>query len=253
MPKKIVRAEENYKIEKYDFKVYTTVKKGVSQFVFKPFSDDQKREYETEKSVEEIHELDDIKESSISDKNETATNNNDIDLEKLKEVARKEGYEEGYEKGLQDGLKKMENYKKNYEAQREDYLEILKKGVNEAIVNIEELKKMISALDEELPKLIINYVKELIGIERKLNDDLILSVFKKHFDKVKNASKIVIMVNPEDVDILKSEYSDLEIVPDESVLKGGFKVKTNIGEFDFTIDTLIKNFEKTIYEELETS
>ncbi|BAI80018.1 flagellar assembly protein FliH [Deferribacter desulfuricans SSM1] len=258
MPKKIIRAEENYKIESFNFKVFRSVQRGVTQYVFKSFDSDSNLEDDSTISgkndkIEEV--IEDTKKDQIAiDKdNYKPQNSEPIDIEEVKSKAREEGYNEGYEKGLQNGLKKAEEYKKEYEAKKDDYLEVLKNGVREAITKIDEVKKAVLSLDEELPNIVLNYIKEIIGVERKLNDELIVSVFKKHMEKIKNATNVIIYVNPDDLDILKSEFNDFDFVPDENVNKGGFRVKTNIGEFDFTIETLMKNFEKTLYEEIETS
>jgi flagellar assembly protein FliH len=60
-------------------------------------------------------------------------------------------------------------------------------------------------------------------------------------------------VNPADADILREAFPDTEVKADNDITKGGLKIDTNIGEMDYTIETMVENFKKLIYEELESS
>ncbi|MGA1847103.1 FliH/SctL family protein [Deferribacter abyssi] len=253
MGRKIIKAEESYKIENFEFKIFHAGKRGISQFVFKNFDNNEEALSQGEEKSQKTQKPE--KDSLLQKKEKRCEDQQvkSIDIERIKLEARDEGYKDGYEKGLQEGLKRAEEFKKEYEAKKEDYLRILRDGVSKAVSSLEEIKKMVSTLDEDLPQLVLGYVKELVGYERKINDKMILSVFKKHIDKIKNVVDAVIYVNPKDLDIIKAEFPDYNFQPNDEVVPGGFKIKTNIGEFDFTVETILKNFEKTLNEEIETS
>ncbi|KAA0257042.1 hypothetical protein FHQ18_10765 [Deferribacter autotrophicus] len=252
MGRKIIKAEESYKIESFKFQIFHAGKRGVSQFVFKHFDKEEVLGQEKEKP-QKLQKIEEDKSLQKNEKQYEEQQVKSIDVEKIKLEAKEEGFKEGYEKGLQEGLKKAKEFQREYEAKKEDYLNILRDGINKAISNLEEIRKMINALDEDLPQLVLGYVKELIGYERKINDEMILSVFKKHIEKIKSAVDAIIYVNPKDLDVIKAEFPDYNFQPTEEVAPGGFKIKTNIGEFDFTVETILKNFEKTLNEEIEAS
>ncbi|MDY6821179.1 MAG: FliH/SctL family protein [Deferribacterota bacterium] len=171
-------------------------------------------------------------------------------LEAERNKYQKKGYNEGYNNGMMEA---KEKFYKEYEAKKEDYLDILSTSYVDAINEIRKIRDVLYEIDKKLPEIVLNYVKRIVGIERKINDKIVVSVIKSKIDKFKSLGDIRFYVNPDDVEYVKYEFPGYEVFPDKTVNKGGFKVKTKIGDVVFDIDKLIDNLEEMIYEELKVA
>jgi flagellar assembly protein FliH len=176
-----------------------------------------------------------------------------IDEELLKELLKAEydrAFSEGYKKGMQEGA---DNSRKQYDKERSDYIEMLKGTYSDAVSKLSVFSSAVKELDSALPELLTDFLETLIGTERKMNDRLIVSVITKSLTKLHELSRVVFRVNPDDLETVQEEFPDYDSVADDSIGKGGVKIETNIGEMDYTIETMLGNFEKLIYEELEST
>jgi flagellar assembly protein FliH len=86
-----------------------------------------------------------------------------------------------------------------------------------------------------------------------MNGRLIVSVIKKSLSSLHELSRVVFRVNPDDLDTVLKAFPDYEAVSDPAITQGGLKIDTSIGEMDYTIETMLENFKKLIYEELEST
>jgi len=141
------------------------------------------------------------------------------------------GYKEGYDKGLLDA---KEKFLKAYEADKKDYLESLASSFSDAINEIKKIRDILLELDKNLPKIVLNFVRRIVGVERKVNDKVIISVVKSKIEKLKTLEDIKFYVNPADVEYLRYEFPGYNIEADANVTKGSFRVKTRVGEVIFT-------------------
>jgi len=105
-------------------------------------------------------------------------------------------------------------------------------------------------VEDTLPHLILRFVKDIVGAERKINDQLIISIVKKAIQKLRDYEIIEFLVNPNDADIVSAQFPGYNVTVDPSISPGSLKVKTKIGEADFTIESTLEELTKTIYEEL---
>lgn len=158
-----------------------------------------------------------------------------------------EAQQEGYKQGLEDGR----------EAGREELAGIVENVKNAFNQLLTEHEALLEDTKQELAKLTLACVKEIIGEEVKTNPDVILNVAKNAVElaKGKSGSEIIVYVNPEDKEIVEkgkergifiglgADIETLKIKSDPSILRGGCKVTANLGTVDATIETQLKALE----------
>ena len=171
-------------------------------------------------------------------------------LEAERNKYKKLGYKEGYDKAL---VEAKDRFLKEYEAEKNDYLEILASSFSDAIGEIKKIRDILLDLDKNLPKIVLNLVRRIVGLERKINDKIIVSVVKSKIEKLKSLEDIIFYVNPDDIEYLKFEFPGYKIEADGNVIKGSFRVKTRIGEVIFDLDRMMDDLEEIIYEELKVT
>ncbi|MBZ4643747.1 MAG: flagellar assembly protein FliH [Deferribacteres bacterium] len=235
MPKKIIKFSNARNIQSYSFKTFSSTEKGVKSFLFKDFATSEGQK------------------EPAKDDNPKTDSKPLIDEKILKEAEKSafdRGFKEGFDKGKAEGIAQQ---KSKYEADKKDYMSMLSENLKKVVAEISEIRKGIEELDENLPGLIIGFVTEIIGTERRINDKLIESVVKNILSQLKEYSDITFIVSPEDKDIVEGMNLGYDIETDPTVVRGGLKVKTNIGMIDFSIDTLVKEFKERINEEFKGS
>jgi flagellar biosynthesis/type III secretory pathway protein FliH len=171
-------------------------------------------------------------------------------LEAERNKYKKIGYKEGYDKALLDA---KERFLKEYEAEKNDYLDSLAFSFSDAISEIKKIRDILLELDKNLPKIVLNFVRKIIGVERKINDKIIISVVKSKIEKLKTLEDIKFYVNHDDVEYLRYEFPGYDIEPDANVKRGSFRVKTRMGEVVFYLDKMVDDLEELIYEELKAT
>ncbi len=190
------------------------------------------------------------KETSINrEEIETALKEANKKLKEAEEIYKKR-YEEGFKKGYDDGiLKAKQDTEKEVESMRKELLESIKK--------IESSKnEIISELQNSSFLIIKEALKKVVASELKLNDEAILNIVKDAVMKISQAKKLTIKLNPEDYNYIEGKIeeikinpeSEIKIVPDSSITKGGCIVSTEMGEVDATVETKIEEILKVIQE-----
>jgi len=168
------------------------------------------------------------------------------DVAKACQEARKNGFEDGKKQGMQEGKTQAE---KKYEAEKNDYMNGLEKTYNDVLGALEEFKKAVDQLDEALPEILVSMVTDIVGQERKINDNIVASIAKKSLSHLRELEKVVFLVHPDDVESMKASFPDYETKADKNVIKGSLKVSTNIGEMNFSIERMLSEFVERIHEE----
>jgi flagellar assembly protein FliH len=171
------------------------------------------------------------------------------ELEAVRREAYQKGMADGLVRGQADGEQKA---KKAYEAEQADYLAKLQATYNEVIKQTAVFKDAVAQLDAQLPDIVSSIVSDIIGTERKINDQIVVSVAKKSMDALREMEKVIFLVNPDDVDSMTAVFPDFETLPDRTVVKGSLKVQTNVGELDFSIERMLAEFTDKIHEEFST-
>lgn len=176
-----------------------------------------------------------------------------MDEKKLQELLKAEyqrAYNDGYKKGM---LEAAENARKQYNKEKNDYIEMLQGAYKEVISRAGVFSSAVKELDSALPEMLTHFLETLIGAERKVNGRLIVSVIKKSLASLHELSRVVFRVNPDDLDTVRQAFPDYDSVADPAITQGGLRIDTSIGEMDYTIETMLENFKKLIYEELEST
>jgi len=166
------------------------------------------------------------------------------------EAIRQEAYQRGLSDGLAQGRTEGEQTAcKSYEAEKADYLNNLTNTYEQVVQSLAQFKTAVDDIDESLPEIIISMVKDIIGVERSVNDSIVVSVTKKSMEHFRGLEKVVFLVNPEDVDDMREAFPDYDTEGDVNVVKGSLKVSTNIGEMSFCIERMMEEFVDKINEE----
>lgn len=168
------------------------------------------------------------------------------DVNLAAEEARKAGYADGLENGRKQGEKEAE---KKYQAEKTDYMAGLEKAYGDVLEQVKVFQQAVDQLDESLPDIIVSMVKDIVGEERKINDGIVASVAQKSLAHLRELEKVVFLVHPDDTAEMKKSFPDYETRADNSVEKGSLKVSTNIGEMNFSIDRMLREFVDRIHEE----
>jgi len=204
-------------------------------------------------------------------------------FEEVKKQAEKIGYEEGYKKGFEEGREKgflegkKEGFKKGFEEGHrkgydEGYREASEKGKKEYqelkeklqleyekevekiknfLKNCEaEFKKVVLDLDQEVLKLALDIAKKLVFKEISSDVKTSLRVIREALKYIAEGSRVKIKVNPEEFSAIKNAFEKektafeiLEVVPDESISRGGVFIETEMGKIDATFE---KRWEKLV-------
>ncbi|PLX69228.1 MAG: hypothetical protein C0602_07370 [Denitrovibrio sp.] len=283
MSKKIIKDEfvKGEKLKHFGFKVYETVELGekpkklekIAEMEYTPgevehtignFDDDiemgravivQDREVNAQKyAPKQFSEADlkAIKKESEPEPEPEAEPEPEIpaiteeDLNKARNEARQAGLEEGKKLGHKAGKEESD---RRYEAEKADYMKNLEATYKQVISSVQTYKDAVSQLDDSLPDMLISMVRDIVGEERKINDNIVASIARKSLSHLRELEKVVFLVHPDDVDSMKGSFPDYETKPDKSVIKGSLKVSTNIGEMNFSIERLLSEFVERIHEE----
>jgi len=290
MSKKIIKDADvkSDKLKHFGFKVYETVELGekvkklekVGEMEYTPgeidykifnFDDDvemgkaiivQDRQIKTEKFAPKPFSEEDLKpinskEESEEEEVEEEPEPPAISEEEL-EAARKTSFDEGYNKGLNEGLDKgrkegKAEAEKSYQAEKKDYLDNLQNAYKDVIEKQNVFSEAVSQLDEALPNIIVSMVTDIVGEERKINDNVVASIAKKSLSHLRELEKVIFLVHPDDVESMKEAFPDYETQGDKNVTQGSLKVSTNIGEMNFSIERMLSEFVERIHEEFSPS
>lgn len=184
----------------------------------------------------ELESTEDLKNYMISGNNFSGNQEGlpEINLvtEQIRHEARLSGKEEGYKAGYEEG------YNEAFQQFSTEFNLIQK--IRDALQ--EYKKEMVKKLEPEIVKL-SQYIAEKI-IRQKINTEqsLILSIIGFSVKQISQLGKVIIYLNPEDYEYLKSNKSEIEEVinnfdeikflEDKRIEKGGCIIETENGNID---------------------
>ncbi len=241
MSKKIIKSADKKRYKPYEFQIFSEVKRGISEFSFKELSSPPNISSERPKNK---------RSSGEEGKKETITlEEHKSILAKEMEKIKKQSYDQGFNEGKKAGEAES---KKQYETSKKEYWDTLNKNLQEVKKEIDRISQFVDSLDKEVPDLILNFVKNIVGEERKINDQIIISVIKNSLSKLESLKDVIFYVNPEDMETVKEHFQNFVIKPDNDITKGSFKVKSKIGEIDFSIESALNDLQKEIHEQFRS-
>ncbi|WP_181566345.1 flagellar assembly protein FliH [Helicobacter monodelphidis] len=122
-------------------------------------------------------------------------------------------------------------------------------GIGETSLKMEE---HINGIEKDLSLIAIDIAKEVIAREvSEQSGEIALSLSKKLLESLKEATKILIKLNPEDYAILLKRFdgdSRIKLQADKAITKGGVVVVSDSGNLDGTIHSRFENLKRSILE-----
>jgi len=154
--------------------------------------------------------------------------------------AQQEGHKQGFVEGKKEGEESLAGLVEN-----------LKEAFNQLLI---EKEALLENTKEEIAKLTLACVKEILGEEIRTNPEVVLNVAVNAVDRAKGKSgnEVIVYVNPEDKDMVENnknifmgvaDIETLKIKSDHLIARGGCKVTTNLGTVDATIETQLRALE----------
>ncbi|OCL82931.1 FliH/SctL family protein [Arcobacter porcinus] len=117
------------------------------------------------------------------------------------------------------------------------------KAIKDLQQSAEFFEKTATQVESRMLKTAIGIAKKIIAIELGENSTKIAKqTIKQLLDKVKNATKVRIHLNPKDYIVLKKELeleNHIELIEDINVVAGGVVIASNIGNYDGNIEAKI--------------
>lgn len=152
--------------------------------------------------------------------------------EEKRQHIERQAYEEGFRQGQKDGQ------------------EIGQRGLEEVILRFE---KMLASLVQEkevlycrwerdLVELALLIGRKIVGRELRMQPEAIRDLVELGFRRLSDAEQLKLRVHPQDFELL-SQYSRkswapaVELVPDHTITPGGFRLETERGDLDGTLET----------------
>ncbi|MCK5706636.1 MAG: hypothetical protein KAI43_03200 [Candidatus Aureabacteria bacterium] len=163
--------------------------------------------------------------------------------------AREISYKEGFEKGTLEGAKKVED-------QLKEEINTVAQAFNNAITEIETgKKKLVEELEPQIVDLALKAAETVIGREIEEKSADLEKIIKPILAKVPDATRIIIRINPDDLNQMREFSNDLvaeggieslEIVGDINVSRGGCVIDTDVGIIDASIETRVEQMKESV-------
>lgn len=181
-----------------------------------------------------------------------------IELEEIRESARREGFDEGYkdglEKGLGDGHAKglVDGRKEGHDA-----------GFGSGQAEVQQLQAQLTALisqqyqplgeqaanlEAQLLDMVIDLSRAVVGMSAQMDQSVIRNAVQEVLSKIPRPhDSLRVMVNPADVEVVaemaRVNHESWQIVGDESIASGGCRLH---GVDSFADNTLAHRFAQVV-------
>ena len=165
--------------------------------------------------------------------------------DKIEAAAYQAGFEQGEEAGKRLSEQKTESVVRRLES------------VMEEMAN--QQANLLRDSEEELVKLAYLISLKLIHREIRQDPSVVLDVVKAGIEKLKRASQLTIHVSPHDFRFIEGHIerltsfteteTEINIEPSDSIARGGCRIKSNTGEVDATIETMVRKLLDRIWGE----
>ncbi len=155
-------------------------------------------------------------------------------------------YQKGFEEGKREGLR----------LGRDEVAQVVSqlKAISGAI--LEAKKEIINQAQREVVELALAIAKRVVRANVQVNKEIIINMVEETLRRTVDRERIVIRVNPSDVEVIKSNRSqytssiegieNLEIVADRRVSPGGCVVETNTGSVVADIDAQLEEIKEKL-------
>ncbi|WP_448589521.1 FliH/SctL family protein [Thermodesulfobium sp.] len=160
------------------------------------------------------------------------------EIEKIKEQAKKDGFELGYK----EGLKRAEEEAEMREKERAQILKDNLSRLNRE--NKEYLERIENRLEEEAFNIVVKSISQILRSNKVKDIDLLKERIRSFLREIPPNVEIKIRVSGADVD--KFEDFEMPLEVDYTLKSGDFIIKTDLGFLDGRIKSLEDNFLKEL-------
>jgi len=161
----------------------------------------------------------------------------------------KEAYQKGFHQGRDEGIRLGQE-------EIRPYIQALQTILREWE---ERKEKLFKENEVVIVQLAFEIAKKVIHQEVSTNPDLILYVVREALKKVDQGSYLIVKLNPEDVAVFErgmktylpeiKQFSDLQIVPEKSIERGGCILESESGIINAELDMQLQKIEESLLEE----
>ena len=189
------------------------------------------------------------KKLNVSLKNPLENNNYETEREEdYFQNQLKQHYEHGYAEGQKAANEKLEK----------DYSEKLHKKFNDVQRIITELDVNMQTYSEDFEKVVINLalvISEKIVKRAVIDDPTISYVLKESLRRVIGANRVIVKINPFDLEIINTDsnnlftddsFTKIKFEPDDKIERGGCLVETEIGNVDARLSSQFNEVKKQL-------
>lgn len=180
----------------------------------------------------------------VDDKKEDSVNKQELidqamsEIEKLKQEAKKDGFELGYKEGL-------EKAREDSEAKEEERSRILRENIEK--LNEDKRKLLLEVekrLEEEAFNIVIKSIKQILHSNSLKNVDALKERIGVFLKEIPPNVEIKLRISKDDAD--KFNDFDIPVEVDPMVKSGDFMIKTDFGFLDGRIKSIEDNFIKEL-------
>lgn len=134
----------------------------------------------------------------------------------------------------------------------------LLRGIEKSIAHhLAEEKNSLEQIFEKIPAIAFQIAEKVVHKKIEIDDSIILENLKKALASAGEAQKLKIIMNPNDIHIIKSSFADFgidevaftnnwELEPNRDISPGGCLVKTAGEEIDARVESQLKALEESI-------
>jgi flagellar assembly protein FliH len=177
----------------------------------------------------------------VSKAAETPAEDRGPSVDEIKEAAFQKGFLEGKRVGFESGSKKADS---------------AIASLNEALDQLENIRKEIyREIEEEVARLALSIARKVVCHEVKTSRETVACVAREALSQVDNPAKIIIKLNPDDLQFIDETRSQLSrflrnvdhirFEADESMQSGGCLIETERGDIDARIEKQLQALEES--------
>ncbi len=167
------------------------------------------------------------------------------EMEKILREAKEESRQQGIKEGQELAKTQMQD---EINAQLQAFGDSIAQ-IGETALKVEE---QINAIEKDLSLIAIDIAKEIIAKEVSTeSSEIALMLSKKLLESLKEATKILIKLNPQDYALLLKRFDGdgrIKLQADKAIARGGVVVISDSGNLDGTIMSRFENLKRSILE-----
>ncbi len=166
--------------------------------------------------------------------------------EEKRQHIEQEAYEEGFRQGQKDGQ----------DVGRRGLEEIMQRFENTVAALAEEKEVLYRQRERDLVELVLLISRKIVGRELTIQPEAIRDLVALGFRNLFEAEQLKLLVHPQDYELLAHRPRDswppgLELIPDSTITPGGFRLETDRGEIDGTLEARWAKVNEAIDKALE--